>query len=113
MKKSDPKYILDRRQFLKRTALGAAGLGAFNLFSAQSWSQVAGANETVRIAVVGLRGKGKNHVRDVRELPGVKVVAICDVDIDMIARARAKATRWASPPESVRAGCCASDSSPT
>jgi predicted dehydrogenase len=90
MKKSDPKYILDRRQFLKRTALGAAGLGAFNLFSAQSWSQVAGANETVRIAVVGLRGKGKNHVRDFRELPGVKVVAICDVDIDMIARERAK-----------------------
>ena len=90
MKKSDPMYLLDRRQFLKRTALGAAGLGAINLFSAQSWSQVAGANETVRLAVVGLNGKGKNHVRDFRELPGVKVVAICDVDIDIIARERAK-----------------------
>jgi predicted dehydrogenase len=90
MKKSDPKNFLDRRQFLKRTALGAAGLGAINLFSAQSWSQVAGANENVRLAVVGLNGKGKNHVRDFRELSGVKVAAICDVDIDLIARERAK-----------------------
>lgn len=94
MKKSDPKSILDRRQFLKRTVLGAAGLGIAGSFSActtaQSRSQVAGANETVRIAVVGLNGKGKKHVEDFRELPGVKVVALCDVDTDILARERSK-----------------------
>ncbi|RKX33321.1 MAG: gfo/Idh/MocA family oxidoreductase [Verrucomicrobia bacterium] len=89
MKKSDSNIFLDRRQFLKRTALGAAGLGAINLFSVRSWSQVIGANDTVRLAVVGLRGKGKSHVRNFREIPGVKVAAICDVDADILAKARA------------------------
>jgi predicted dehydrogenase len=43
----------------------------------------------VRVAVVGLNGKGKDHVEAYRKLPGVRVVALCDVDsavLDNIAR---------------------------
>lgn len=90
MNNPDPKSALNRRQFLKRTALGAAGLGAINLFSARSWSQVTGANDTVRLAVVGLRGKGKSHIKDFWEVPGARIVAICDVDSDVLAQTKAR-----------------------
>jgi predicted dehydrogenase len=94
MRTTETSSNLARREFIKRTVLGAAGLGIAGTFSActtaQSRSQVAGANETVRIAVVGLNRKGRGHVGDFRELPGVKVVALCDADTDVLARERSK-----------------------
>ncbi len=67
---------LTRRTFLKSTALGLAGAA----LSARSWSQVAGANSDVRVAVIGLNGRGKNHLTSLRAVPGVRIAAICDVD---------------------------------
>jgi len=37
-------------------------------------------NDTVRIACVGLRGRGKTHLRAFTTLPNVDLVAVCDVD---------------------------------
>ncbi|MDB6115301.1 MAG: oxidoreductase domain protein [Lacunisphaera sp.] len=65
-----------RRNFLKTSALAAAGVA----LSARSWAQVVGANSDVRVAVVGLNGRGKNHLTSLSKIPGVRVVAICDVD---------------------------------
>jgi predicted dehydrogenase len=73
---------ITRRSFLAGT-LGSAS------FSARSWAQVPGANGDLRVAVVGLNGKGKDHIEAYRKLPGVRVVALCDVDaavLDKIAR---------------------------
>lgn len=67
---------LPRRTFLKTTALTAAGVA----LSARSWGQVAGANSDIRVAVVGLNGRGKNHLTSLAAIPGVRVVALCDVD---------------------------------
>jgi len=61
-----------RRQFLKSLSL-AAGAAAF---SARSWGQVAGANSDVRVAVLGLNGRGKNHVSSLAGIKGVRVVAV-------------------------------------
>lgn len=97
MTNPDSRNRLDRRQFLKKTALGAVGLSAVRLLSAQSWSQVVGANDTVRLAVVGLRGKGKSHIKDFREVPGARIVAICDVDSDILAREKAKFDQRGEP----------------
>lgn len=72
---------LPRRTFLK-TAL--AGTAAF--LSARSWAQVAGANGDVRVAVVGLNGRGREHLRQLRAVPGVRIVAICDVDTAVLGR---------------------------
>jgi len=74
---------ITRRSFLAASTLAGAS------FSARSWAQVSGANGDVRIAVVGLNGKGKDHVEGYRKLPGVRVVALCDVDaavLDNLAR---------------------------
>ncbi len=65
-----------RRAFVK-TSLAAAGGMAL---ASRAWSQVRGANDDIRIAVVGVRKKGKEHIQDFRRLSGVRVVAICDAD---------------------------------
>ena len=65
-----------RRSFVTSSALAAASVG----LSARSWAQVRGANSDVRVAVVGLNGKGKDHVEAFRAIAGVRVVALCDVD---------------------------------
>jgi predicted dehydrogenase len=73
---------LTRRTFLKQTALlGAAAL------TARSWGQVVGANSDVRVAVVGLNGRGKNHLSSLAKVPGVRVVGLCDPDQAVLARA--------------------------
>jgi predicted dehydrogenase len=80
-----PMKSFTRRSFLKITALAAATTG----WSARSWGQVAGANGDVRVAVAGLNGRGKNHLASLGALPGVRVVALCDPDSAVLARAAA------------------------
>ncbi len=60
-----------RRQFLRWT--GALALAA-------SSRQVMGANDDIRIAVIGLGGKGGDHLRGFAGMKGVRIVATCDVD---------------------------------
>jgi predicted dehydrogenase len=74
---------LTRRTFLKHSAL----LGAATALSARSWAQVAGANSDIRVAVVGLNGRGKNHLASLAKVPGARVVALCDVDSAVLAQA--------------------------
>jgi predicted dehydrogenase len=78
---------LTRRTFLKTSALGLAGAA----LSARSWGQVAGANGDIRLALVGLNGKGRDHFKSFSALPGVRVVALCDVDTAVLDRAKAEA----------------------
>ncbi|NQV35601.1 MAG: Gfo/Idh/MocA family oxidoreductase [Phycisphaeraceae bacterium] len=64
---------LNRRSFLKSSM--AAGMAAMTPFS-----QVRGANNDVRVAVVGFNSMGKSHINAYRKMPGVRIVALCDVD---------------------------------
>ncbi len=75
---------LSRRAFLQTSAL-AAGAAAF---SARSWAQVAGANGDIRVAVLGLNGRGRNHVTSLLALKGVRLVALCDPDTAVLDRAK-------------------------
>ncbi len=65
---------LNRRSFLKSTLAGA-GITALAPFS-----RVRGANNDIRVAVVGFNGMGKSHINAYRKIPGVRIVALCDVD---------------------------------
>lgn len=65
-----------RRRFLKGSLAAAAVTG----WSAQSWSQVAGANNAVRVGVIGLNGRGRDHLALLRNMHGVRIVALCDAD---------------------------------
>jgi predicted dehydrogenase len=43
-------------------------------------SRVLGANDDIRIATIGMGGQGGYHTKIFSEIPGVRYVAICDVD---------------------------------
>jgi predicted dehydrogenase len=68
---------IDRRDFLKT---GAAAVAAFQAKNAL------GANDRVRMAVVGLRGRGFDHVKSIHAQPNVELAAICDIDEKVIAQ---------------------------
>lgn len=75
-----------RRAFLKTATLATATA----VWSARSWARVIGANEDVRVAVVGLNGRGRNHLTSLRAVPGVRIAAICDVDTAVLDRVAAE-----------------------
>jgi len=66
---------LSRRDFMKSTMAAGAAMA---LLSPNS--RVRGANNDLRIAVVGTGDQGNNHIKYFNEKPGVRVVALCDVD---------------------------------
>ncbi len=88
---------LSRRAFLKTTALASAGAA----LSARSWAQVSGANDTVRVAVAGLNGRGKEIAANFRAMPGVRVVALCDVDTAVLDRELAAARKAGTEPDCI------------
>lgn len=75
-----------RRAFLRRSAAFSTGLFAGTGIGRAPWLQAAGANDAVRLAIVGVGsrvkagGMGRNEVRHFRGIPGVRIVALCDVD---------------------------------
>lgn len=81
--------ILTRRHFLQGTGSTALSLG----IASQAMSQGVPAwqpNNEIRIACVGIRGRGGNHIRGFSRLKGVRVVALVDVDSDVLAREKKK-----------------------
>lgn len=78
---------INRRSFLKTSALAAgAGLLARGV-RPSAWAQPAGANGDVRLAIIGLNGKGTAHLKHLLTESGVRVAALCDVDPTVLARA--------------------------
>lgn len=74
---------LSRRQFLQRSAI----VGALAFPMLRRASAAGSANGDVRVAIIGLGGKGKGHIRQFRQLPGARIVALCDVDPRQLAAA--------------------------
>lgn len=72
---------LDRRQFLAASSAAglAAGLGSFPQI-ARAQQKPASRNEVIRVACVGVRGKGQHHMNGLGSVPGTEVVALCDID---------------------------------
>lgn len=77
--------MLRRRTFLK-LAGGAAGAGLAAGLPRSAWARPLGANDDIRIAVVGFSNKGASHIRSLLETKGVRVAALCDVDPKVLAR---------------------------
>ena len=71
-----------RRDFLKFTGAGVAStaLGV----KASSYSRIVGANDHVRVAICGVRGRGNDHIRGFARVPGTEIAALCDVDENVL-----------------------------
>ena len=73
-----------RRDFLKKSAIGAAGIAIGGMgFSAKSYASIMGANDRIVMAVIGIRGRGTSHIEawcDLRNSHNVRLKTLCDVD---------------------------------
>ena len=48
----------NRRDFLKRSAVAAGGVAAFAIAGTKVSGRILGANDRIRVAVVGINGRG-------------------------------------------------------
>ena len=70
---------MNRRRFIKNVAVGA---GAASLWTAKSYSAVQGANERLRIGVIGCGGMANNHMDalvKMKDSDNIEITAVCDV----------------------------------
>jgi len=84
----------NRRRFLRNSLFTGASCALFPMRAAQSeaerksaapaLSRAAGANEDIRYAVVGFNGRGKDHLEGMRKVKGVRLVALCDADRNVL-----------------------------
>jgi predicted dehydrogenase len=70
---------LTRRTFLSGSLVAGASIVLPS-------SRVLGANEDIRVAVVGFNGQGGGHINQLLNMKGVRLVALCDVDPAVLAR---------------------------
>src|SRR5664279_5701827 len=64
-------FGMDRRYFL-----GSAITAGVTMHS----SALASPNDTIRVACVGVRGRGRDHIRAYSQMPNVEIAALCDID---------------------------------
>jgi len=70
---------IDRRSFLKKTSVASAGVLASQSIM-KPYSKKSSANDTINVAVIGIRNRGRDHYRALSQIPNVKIVALCDID---------------------------------
>ncbi len=79
-----------RRQFLEESMLAAAAVAAAGLtpipLRAQGNSK--SANDVIRHAVIGLRNRGRDHLDEFMNIPGVEIAYICDPDAEILAKSK-------------------------
>jgi predicted dehydrogenase len=85
------KSDVTRREFLKAaagTTASASALSGINFLTRPE--RVLGANDRVRLAVCGLKGRGKDHIDSFSRLANVEIAALCDVDETVLNQRRAE-----------------------
>src|SRR5260370_21493596 len=77
------------RDFPKRGARTTGAVAAYTgLTFLTRRERVFGANDRVRVAVCGLRSRGKDHLDAFSRVPNVEVAALCDVDETVLGKRR-------------------------
>ncbi len=73
---------VNRRSFLRTCSQTTGGIAAVTLLARVN--KVLGANDRIRVAVVGIHGQGKQHIAEFHNQPGAEVIALCDVDENVL-----------------------------
>lgn len=74
-----------RRQFVSGAAAGAV-IASSPVLSAPAIHAIRRRSDELRVAVVGVRGRGSAHIQGFEAIDGVSVVALCDVDAKVLAQ---------------------------
>jgi len=73
---------MDRRNFLKKSAISATGLGLAPLMG-QPFNSLYGSNapgDKIKIGLIGCRNQGWSNLEAFLQYPGVECISMCDVD---------------------------------
>ena len=81
---------INRRNFVKGSLAATAGLGVTSSFTPSAWANVRGANDDIRVGLISTGGKGEDNLKSFKDIKGVRIAAVCDVDTKHIARALKK-----------------------
>jgi len=79
-----------RRDFIKKLALSSAGFAIGNSalgFSAKSYKNIIGANNRIRMAIIGVNGRGNGMAGVFAKQKDTEIATICDVDNRTIPKA--------------------------
>jgi predicted dehydrogenase len=77
----------NRRGFLRAAGVAVAGAPPPLAQSAASRSRIVGANDRIRVALIGWRGMGSNDLKNFLSIKNTECVALCDVDAERSAKA--------------------------
>jgi predicted dehydrogenase len=72
-----------RREYIKKTAVGSAAItlgGILPGFSAKSYGNIIGANDKIRLSMIGVNSRGNSLAQNFAKLGTCEIVHICDVD---------------------------------
>ena len=70
---------INRRTFIRRSGFVTAGAIVSNPLIGQSLNQKS-ASDTINVAIIGIRGRGKDHYRNWVKITNTKIVTLCDID---------------------------------
>lgn len=75
-----------RRNFIKKTSAGTAALTFGSVFIPKlGYSNILGANDSIGVAVIGVRSRAKAHIIAIHQDSNAKILYNCDVDDVIIA----------------------------
>ena len=99
-------HSMTRRHFLENSMLATAALAAAaapQVISAEDKPTGAASNK-VRVAVIGCRVRGRQHVAELSKVPDVEIVYVCDPDKDLTAELAATVEKQqvGRPPQAVQ-----------
>src|SRR4029077_10436985 len=82
---SEGEQMITRREFLDTLAAGAAGLAVGT--TAKSYGRIAGANDRLNFAVIGLNGRGYAHLSSLKaNKNAARISHVCDVDSNILTK---------------------------
>lgn len=90
-----------RRDFIKKSLVTSAVVsigGILPSFSAKSYKNIIGANERLRVSMMGVNSRGKALAENFASQPNSEVVHICDVDSRAIIKCQSAVSKFQNSP---------------
>src|SRR3712207_4889893 len=84
MSKLTRRELLEDSLFAAAVAATAGSATAARADAPRVKARTIGPNDQIRVAVIGVKGRGKDHVSGYANLPDVTVAAICDCDLNVV-----------------------------
>ena len=70
---------INRRTFIKTSSAVSASVMS-GLTAVKESPSKSNSNDTINIAVIGIRNRGKDHYNALAKIPNVKIAVLCDID---------------------------------